>query len=338
MNGSQPVLRTGRSSSVAKPGAHAIAGAHSFHTTNPIAEQHNGASTRGPPYSKAAAAANVAAPDDLGRALGQYWSAVSRFMIPYRLSAALIAGVRARRGGCENERNAPRRPRRRPPRRRPRRPPRPGADIHGQRHRLRDGAHRLDAGRRSRGPAVGRRGHRLDLRDGTFTIPNVANGTYTLRVAKAGYETQTRSVTVSGANVGGIVVNLLPVFRWVDREFTAELEEGDAPCTGTSKPCRSYAFASHHSGDVRAFAAWTNTAPRPTSTSSTWCNGQPGGGARHARQRPRRDPAARSAPDRSCEMHIILFSGGPMRYTLYLRIRTSGLSVDGWCGSRRWSR
>ena len=28
--------------------------------------------------------------------------------------------------------------------------------------------------------------------DGTFTIPNVANGSYTLRVAKAGYETRRR--------------------------------------------------------------------------------------------------------------------------------------------------
>src|SRR5688500_11915395 len=52
--------------------------------------------------------------------------------------------------------------------------------------------------------------------DGTFTIPNVASGTYSLRIAKAAYETQTRTVTVSGASVGGVVVNLLPVFRWVD--------------------------------------------------------------------------------------------------------------------------
>ncbi len=81
------------------------------------------------------------------------------------------------------------------------------------------------------------------IADGTFTVPNVANGTYTLRVAKAGYETATRSVTVSGGNVSGIQVNLLPVFRWVDQEFYHQLGPGNASsCPGLTdgRPCRSY--------------------------------------------------------------------------------------------------
>ena len=154
------------------------------------------------------------------------------------------------------------------------------------------------------------------IADGTFTIPNVANGTYTLRVAKAGYETHTGSVTVSGANVAGITINLLPVFRWVDREITAELKEGDSPCSGTTKPCRSYSFGAHHAGDVRAFAAWTGTSA--DFDFEYWCNdrlvesrGMRGGD--HDEILPKINAG------QTCEVHVILFNGGPMRYTLYLR-------------------
>jgi hypothetical protein len=76
--------------------------------------------------------------------------------------------------------------------------------------------------------------------DGTFTIPNVANGTYTLRVAKASFETTTQTVTVSGANVSGVNVNLLPVFRWVDQEHYHQLGSSNS-CPGLTdgRPCRA---------------------------------------------------------------------------------------------------
>jgi hypothetical protein len=155
--------------------------------------------------------------------------------------------------------------------------------------------------------------------DGTFTVPNVANGTYTLRVAKAGYETQTRSVTVSGGNVSGIQVNLLPVFRWVDREFSAELKESDPRCPGTEKACRSYGFASHHSGDVRAFAAWTNTSAATADFDfEFWCDGRLVE-ARGMRGNDHDEILPHINAGQSCEIHVILYSGGPMRYTLYLR-------------------
>ena len=153
------------------------------------------------------------------------------------------------------------------------------------------------------------------IADGTFTIPNVANGSYTLRVAKAGYETQTQSVTVSGANVGGLVFNLLPVFRWVDREFSAELKQGDAPCTGTSKPCRSYSFGAHHAGDVRAFAAWNGTSA--DFDFEYWCNGSLVE-SRGMRGGDHDEILPKIGAGQTCEVHVILFSGGPMRYTLYL--------------------
>ena len=196
-------------------------------------------------------------------------------MIPYRLSAALAVACALAVSGCASETTAPRRPPPRRPQPRPRSRPRPprrrsrsAAPSSRRRPRPRPGFGEAEV-QLSGGVASG------SIADGTFTIPNVANGSYTLRVAKAGYETQTQSVTVSGANVGGLVFNLLPVFRWVDREFTAELKQGDAPCTGTNKPCRSYSFGAHHAGDVRAFAAWNGTLGRfrfrvPGATVTWW--------------------------------------------------------------------
>jgi hypothetical protein len=157
------------------------------------------------------------------------------------------------------------------------------------------------------------------IADGTFTIPNVANGTYTLRIAKAGYETQTRSVTVSGGNVSGIQVNLLPLFRWVDQEFSAELGEGVSTCPGTSKPCRSYDFSSHHSGEVRAFAAWSNTASSTADFDfEYWCDERLVE-ARGMRGNDHDEILPRINAGQRCSIHLILFSGGPKRYTLYLR-------------------
>jgi hypothetical protein len=156
------------------------------------------------------------------------------------------------------------------------------------------------------------------IADGTFAIPNVANGSYTLRIAKAGYETQTRAVTVSGGNASGITVNLLPVFRWVDQEFSAEVKEGDQPCPGTSKPCRSYDFASHHSGDVRAFAAWNNADSPADFDFEYWCDERLVE-ARGQRGNDHDEILPRISAGQRCSIHVILFSGGPKRYTLYLR-------------------
>ena len=174
----------------------------------------------------------------------------------------------------------------------------------------------------------------LDPRDGTFTIPNVANGTYTLRVAKAGYETQTRSVTVTGANVGGH-----------RREPAAGVPVGGPgihrgaqggrldPAAAPRKPCHSYSFASHHSGDVRAFAAWTNTASATADFDfEYWCNGRLVE-ARGMRGNDHDEILPRISAGQSCEIHIVLFSGGPMRYTLYLYGYPYWRTVGGsWCG------
>lgn len=152
------------------------------------------------------------------------------------------------------------------------------------------------------------------IADGTFSIPNVASGSYTLRVAKAGYETATTPVTVSGANVSGIQVNLMPVFRLVNQEFSRELKPGDGACSGTTRPCHVYVVSSHHGGDVRAFAAWnSDTADFDF---EWWCGGtlvEKRGqlGKDHDEILPRVNPG------QTCEVHI-LHSGAAMRYTLYL--------------------
>jgi hypothetical protein len=150
--------------------------------------------------------------------------------------------------------------------------------------------------------------------DGTFTIPNVPAGTYTLRVAKASYETRTVSVTVSGADVTGIQVNLMPVFRLVDREISAELKPGDGSCPGTTRPCHTYTIMSHHGGDVRAFLAWnSDTADFDF---EFWCGGslverRGINGGDHDEILPRINAG------QTCAVHV-LHSGAQMRYTLYL--------------------
>jgi hypothetical protein len=152
------------------------------------------------------------------------------------------------------------------------------------------------------------------ISDGTFTIPNVTNGTYSLRIAKAGYETQTRPVTVAGANVGGITVNLMPVFRLVDVVFDRELKPGDQSCNGTSRPCHVYTIASHRGGQVRVFAAWNlDTADFDF---EYWCNGE---------LVERRGIVGQTYDEilpsigvgQTCEVHL-LHSGAQMRYSLYL--------------------
>ncbi|HEY6506643.1 MAG TPA: DUF2012 domain-containing protein [Vicinamibacterales bacterium] len=152
------------------------------------------------------------------------------------------------------------------------------------------------------------------ISDGTFTIPNVAAGTYTLSVAKAGYETKTMPVTVSGANVSGIQMNLMPVFRFVDREFSRELKPGDPSCQGTTRPCHTYPIASHHGGDVRAFLAWnSDTADFDF---EFWC----GNGlveSRGIKGGDHDEILPRINAGQTCEVHV-LHSGAAMPYTLYL--------------------
>jgi hypothetical protein len=153
--------------------------------------------------------------------------------------------------------------------------------------------------------------------DGTFTIPNVSNGSYTLRVAKAGYETVTQTVTVSGASVSGVTVNMLPVFRWVDQEHYHQLG-GSSSCPGLTdgRPCRSYPVASHHSGDVRAFLARNTTAA--DFALEFWCG---------STRVERRDIVGgdhdeilpRINAGQSCAIYVVLTSGISVQYTLYLR-------------------
>jgi hypothetical protein len=150
--------------------------------------------------------------------------------------------------------------------------------------------------------------------DGTFTIPNVTSGSYSLRIAKSGYETQTIPVTVAGANVTGIQVSLMPVWRLINREISAELAPDSPPCAGTTRPCNSYTIASHHGGEVRAFLAWSSD------TTDYDFEYRCGGnlverrgiaGGNHDEILPR------IAPGQTCEV-LVLHSGARQRYTLYL--------------------
>lgn len=157
------------------------------------------------------------------------------------------------------------------------------------------------------------------IADGTFTIPNVQSGTYTLRVAKAAYETATQTVTVSGSNVSGVNVSLMPVFRWVDLEFYHQLGPGSpAACPGLSdgRPCRAYPVASHHSGDVRAFLARNGTLA--DFALEFWC-----GNTRVERRDivggDHDEILPRINAGQSCALYVVHTSGIAIQYTLYLR-------------------
>jgi hypothetical protein len=152
------------------------------------------------------------------------------------------------------------------------------------------------------------------ISDGTFTIPNVPSGSYTLRIAKSGYETQSVPVTVSGANVTGIQVSLMPVGRQVNQEISAELSPDSPTCPGTTRPCNSYTIASHHGGDVRAFLAWN------LDTTDYDFEFRCGGnlverrgivGGNHDEILPRINAG------QTCQVYV-LHSGARQRYTLYL--------------------
>lgn len=151
--------------------------------------------------------------------------------------------------------------------------------------------------------------------DGTFTIPNVANGGYTLRVAKAGFETQNVPVTVSGGNVTGLQVSLMPVFRLVDEEYFRQLGSSGPSCSGTTRPCHAYPIMSHHGGDVRAFAAW-NTAATDFDF-EFWCGNVRV--ERRGQQNADHDEILpRINPGQSCEVRLIWVSGPTLNYTIYL--------------------
>jgi hypothetical protein len=151
--------------------------------------------------------------------------------------------------------------------------------------------------------------------DGTFTIPNVANGSYTLRIAKAGFETQTVPVTVSGGNVSGLQVSLMPVFRLVDEEYFRSLGSGGPSCPGTSRPCHSYPVQSHHGGDIRAFAAWNSN--QTDFDMEFWCGNVRV--ERRGQQNADHDEILpRIQPGQSCDIRVVWVSGPTINYTLYL--------------------
>jgi hypothetical protein len=150
--------------------------------------------------------------------------------------------------------------------------------------------------------------------DGTFTIPNVANGTYTLRIAKSAYETQTRTVTVNGGNVIGLAVSLMPAFRLVNQDVSRELKPGDPSCQGTARPCHVYVLSSHHGGEVRAFVAWN--AKIADFDFEWWCKGELVE-KRGQLGNDHDEILPRIGRGETCEVHL-LHSGEAMRYNLYL--------------------
>lgn len=106
--------------------------------------------------------------------------------------------------------------------------------------------------------------------DGTFTIPNVSNGTYTLNIRKAGFVSQTTQVTVAGGNLSGVSVNLQPVWRLVDIIQDRRASPNDNEC-GNGRPCQLLRIGSHNNGESRFFAAWNN--PKDELDLEWWCNG-----------------------------------------------------------------
>ena len=213
-------------------------------------------------------------------------------MIPNRLSAAVLLSCALAVAGCEKNETVGRTHTRALRRRRHRRlRPSPTFTVSGTifetaptaSTRVRDAEVQL-----SGGVATG------TSADGTFTIPNVDERHLYVANRQGGLRNADPTVTVSGANVGRIVgepaaglpVGRAGIHRGAQRRETR-------PCSGTTRPCNvlQLRLASqrrraglrgldqHGQRDcrfrLRVLVRWT-----------------PGGGARPARQRPRRDPAA----------------------------------------------
>ena len=150
--------------------------------------------------------------------------------------------------------------------------------------------------------------------DGTFTIPNVANGTYTLNVRKAGYNSLATPVTVAGGNVSGVNVNLQPVPRIVDTVQDRRASPGTSEC-GNGRACQLVRIGSHNSGESRFFVAWNNMADELDL--EWWCNG-----VRVARSDFQGIGADEVKPaivaGQTCDLRIINASATNFNYTLYL--------------------
>ena len=151
--------------------------------------------------------------------------------------------------------------------------------------------------------------------DGTFTIPGVANGAYTLNVRKAGFNSLTQSVTVAGANVTGLTLNLRPTARIIDEIQDRRASPNNPPCAGTTRACQVVPIASHNDGESRFFVAWNNV--NDELDLEFWC-----GGTRIAQGQLDGLGADEVSPaivaGRSCELHIINVSNSSFIFTLYL--------------------
>jgi hypothetical protein len=150
--------------------------------------------------------------------------------------------------------------------------------------------------------------------DGTFTIPNVANGTYTLNIRKAGFNSQTVAVTVAGANVTGLTANLQPVARIVDVIQDRSTSRNRNECAN-SRACEVVTIASHNNGESRFFVAWNNMADELDL--EWWCNG-----VRLARSELNGIGADEVKPaivaGQTCDLRIINATNSTFAYTLYL--------------------
>ena len=150
--------------------------------------------------------------------------------------------------------------------------------------------------------------------DGTFTIPNVANGTYTLNIRKAGYISQTVPVTVAGANVSGLTANLQPTARTVDSIQDRRANPSTSQCNN-GRACELVRIGSHNNGESRFFVAWNNVSDELNL--EWWCNG-----VRVARSDLNGIGADEVKPaivaGQTCDLYIINASNSTFNYTLYL--------------------
>lgn len=91
---------------------------------------------------------------------------------------------------------------------------------------------------------------------GNFTFSGLSSGTFTLRGGAAGYDPNTRSVTLS-ANQTGITLQLTPTFQMITSTRSDSISGGDTPCV-TSTPCKAFSLDIHHSGLVTSRLSWTD--------------------------------------------------------------------------------
>jgi hypothetical protein len=95
---------------------------------------------------------------------------------------------------------------------------------------------------------------------GNYSMTGLTAGTFTVGVSAAGYQSVSRSVTLSSNSTQNFTVNPNPAT--ISDNFTGTISGGDATCSGgdgifTTVPCKVITMQVHNAGQLTATLDWS---------------------------------------------------------------------------------